>query len=105
LSFALERVKQDERLPNSIEAENIKRYLQGVPLTLDQIIEETRTWPREQLGELLERLCEHLDPIAVDIESAWKNEVRQRLAEIQDGSVEPRQGEQVSERVRRIVGQ
>ena len=74
-------------------------------MTLEQIVKETRGWPREQLGELLDRLTLELhqadDPEVAD---AWRQELRRRLAEIESGQVQGIAGEEVSARVRRIVG-
>lgn len=75
-----------------------------VPLTLDQIIEETRHWPPEKVGELVGRLTEELHGSDPEIEAAWKQETRRRLAEIENGTVQPVDGEAVSARIRQIVG-
>ena len=73
-------------------------------MTLDQIVEETRHWPPEKVGELVERLSEDLHASDPEIEAAWKQEARRRLAEIENGTVQAVDGEQVSARIRRIVG-
>ena len=78
--------------------------LMPVPMTLDQIVEETRHWPPEKVGELVERLSEDLHASDPEIEAAWKQEARRRLAEIENGTVQAVDGEQVSARIRRIVG-
>ena len=80
-----------------------RRSVIAVPLTLEQIVEETRHWPPEKVGELVGRLTEnlHADP---QLEAAWKQEIRRRLAEIENGTAQPIDGEAVSARVRRIVG-
>jgi putative addiction module component (TIGR02574 family) len=73
-------------------------------MTLEQIVEETRHWPPEKVGELVGRLTEELHASDPEIEAAWKQEVRRRLAEIENGSVQPVEGEVVSARIRQIVG-
>ena len=78
--------------------------LSTVPLTLEQIVEETRHWPPEKVGELLERLTEELHTSAPEIEGAWKQEARRRLAEIVNGTVRALDGKEVSARIGRIVG-
>ena len=78
--------------------------IRTVPITLEQIVEETRHWPPEKVGEMVTRLTEELHASAPDIEPAWKQEARRRLAEIESGSVQAVDGEQVSTRIRRIVG-
>jgi hypothetical protein len=71
---------------------------------LEQIVEETRHWPPEKLGELVDRLTEELRPVDADIEAAWKKEARRRLAEIENGTFHPADGELVASRIRKIVG-
>ena len=78
--------------------------LNTVPMTLEQIVEETRHWPPEKVGELVDRLTEDLHASDPDTEAAWKQETRRRLAEIENGTVQPVEGETVSARIRQIVG-
>ena len=75
-----------------------------VPMTLDQIVEETRHWPPEKVGELVERLSEDLHTSDPEIEAAWQSEIARRVEEIQSGKVQGIPGEDVSARVRKIVG-
>lgn len=75
-----------------------------VPITLEQIVEETRHWPPEKVGELVGRLTEDLHAGDPETEAAWKQETRRRLAEIENGTVQPVDGEAVSARIRQIVG-
>lgn len=78
--------------------------LMPVPMTLDQIVEETRHWPPEKVGELVERLSEDLHTSDPEIEAAWQSEVARRVEEIQSGKVQGIPGEEVLARVRKIVG-
>jgi len=75
-----------------------------MPLTPDQIVEEVRRWPQEQVTELLDRLAGTLHPQDPALEEAWKQETRQRVAEIECGAVRGIPGEEVSARIRRVVG-
>jgi putative addiction module component (TIGR02574 family) len=75
-----------------------------VPITLEQIVEETRHWPPEKVSELVGRLTEELHATHPEIEAAWKQETRRRLAEIENGTVQPVDGEDVSARIRQIAG-
>jgi putative addiction module component (TIGR02574 family) len=72
---------------------------------MDQILEEARNWPREQVAKLVDSLTLSLqdkpDPQA---EEEWKTETRRRLVELESGQVEAIPGDIVSERVRKIVG-
>jgi putative addiction module component (TIGR02574 family) len=75
-----------------------------MPLTLEQIVEETRRWSPEQVGELLGRLTEDLHTSAPDIETAWRTEIDRRVEEIQRGKVQGISGEEVSDEVAKIAG-
>lgn len=74
-----------------------------MPMTLDQVVAETRHWPPGQVAELLDQLTTELQP-DVKVESAWRTETRRRVAEIESGRSEGVPGEIVSARVRQIVG-
>lgn len=74
-------------------------------LTPDQIVDEASQLPPEQLAELVERLTWRLHQAGEpELEEAWKAEVRRRLAEIECGQVQAIPGEEVSDKIRRIVG-
>ena len=60
-----------------------------VPITLEQIVEETRHWPPEKVGELVGRLTEDLHAGGPETEAAWKTEIDRRIEEIQTGTVTP----------------
>jgi putative addiction module component (TIGR02574 family) len=74
-----------------------------MPMTLDQIVEEARHLPAEQVVELVDRLSEglHLGP---EIEGSWEAETRRRVAEIEAGKVQGIPGPEVSARIRKVVG-
>jgi putative addiction module component (TIGR02574 family) len=78
--------------------------LTTVAMTLDQIVEEARHWPPEKVGELVGRLTDDLHSGEPGIEAAWKAETGRRLDEIRSGKVEGIAGDEVSARVRKIVG-
>ena len=74
-------------------------------MTPDQIVEEASHWPPEQLAELVDRLTLTLHhAVDPEIDGGWKRETRRRLAEIESGKVQPIPGEEVSAKIRRIVG-
>jgi putative addiction module component (TIGR02574 family) len=75
-----------------------------MPMTLDEIVEEVRRWPQEQVTELVDRLASTMHTDEPAVEEAWKRETRQRVAEIDSGAVRGIPGEEVSARIRRIVG-
>jgi putative addiction module component (TIGR02574 family) len=74
-------------------------------MTLDQIVQEARQLPREQVAELVDRLTFELhDEPDAEHDAAWAEEVERRLAEIRSGKVKPVPGEEVMARARKIVG-
>ena len=75
-----------------------------MPITLDQIVEETRHWPPEKVGELVGRLTEDLHASDPETEAAWKTEIERRIEEIQTGKIQGIPGEEVSARIRRMLG-
>ena len=75
-----------------------------MPITLNQIVEETRHWPPERVGELVGRLTEELHASDPEIEAAWKTEVDRRIAEIESGNVKGIPAEEVSARICKILG-
>lgn len=64
-------------------------YHSPMPLTVEQIVEETRTWSDDQLVLLVHRLRERLHEIDPEIEDTCRTEARRRLEEIQSGKVQP----------------
>ena len=73
-------------------------------LTLDQILEETRNWPPEKVGELVDRLTADLHASDPETEAAWKTEITRRLDEIQTGQVQGIPVEEVFAKARRLLG-
>jgi putative addiction module component (TIGR02574 family) len=75
-----------------------------MPITLDEIVAETKHWPPERVGELVDRLTEDLHASAPEIEAAWKSEVDRRIAEIESGQVQGVPLEESLARARKIAG-
>lgn len=75
-----------------------------MPLTANQIIEEATCLPREQMAEVVDRLTLELHSgLEPQIEESWKQEIRRRLVELENGQVQALPGDIVSERIRKIV--
>jgi putative addiction module component (TIGR02574 family) len=74
-----------------------------VAITLEQIVEETRHWPPEKVGELVVRLTEDLHTSDTQTTTAWKTEIDRRIEEIQAGKVQGIPAEEVFEKARRIL--
>jgi putative addiction module component (TIGR02574 family) len=76
-----------------------------VPMTLEQIVEETRQLPADVVAELVDRIllaCH--GGIEPDIQSAWKTEIDRRVAEIEEGKVQGIPLEESLARIRKIAG-
>ena len=78
--------------------------IRTVPLTLEQIVEETRHWPPEKVGELVGRLTEDLHASDPETQAAWKTEIDRRIQEIQTGKVQGIPLEESLARIRKIAG-
>jgi hypothetical protein len=74
-----------------------------MPLTVEQIVSETRDWPAQRVEELLEALSENLLVADPSIESEWKAEVERRVDEIESGLVMGVAGEDVSALLRQSL--
>jgi putative addiction module component (TIGR02574 family) len=72
-------------------------------MTLEQIVEETRHWPPEKVGELVDRLSEELHASDPETEAAWKTEIDRRLEEIQAGKVQGISAAEVFEKAKRLL--
>jgi putative addiction module component (TIGR02574 family) len=76
-----------------------------MPITLDQIVEETRELPSETVAELVDRImvARHGD-IEPSMAAAWKSETDRRIAEIEAGKVKGVPIEESLARARKIAG-
>ena len=74
-------------------------------MTVDQVVEETKHWPEEQVAALFERFLlsnYRLPDAAVDAE--WSAEMKRRIDDIESGREVGIPGEEVAARIRKIVG-
>jgi putative addiction module component (TIGR02574 family) len=76
-----------------------------MPITLDEIVEETREMPAEVVAELVDRImvARH-GGIEPSVASAWKTETDRRIAEIESGKVKGVPLEESLARARKIAG-
>ncbi len=76
-----------------------------MPLTLDQIVEETREMPTEMVAELVDRImvARH-GGVEPSVATAWKAETGRRIAEIEAGKVKGVPLEDSLARARKIAG-
>jgi putative addiction module component (TIGR02574 family) len=75
-----------------------------MPLTVDQIVEETRSLSEDQLVLLVHRLHGRLHDFDPQIEEAWQIETRRRIEEIESGKVQPIPLEESLARARKLAG-
>ena len=75
-----------------------------IPLTVEQILEETGHWPRGKVDELVDRLTDDQHRSSVEIENAWRIEIDRRVEEIHTGKVQGIPGDEMSSRIRGILG-
>ena len=79
--------------------------MKRMPMTLDQIVEETRQLPREQVAELVDVLTLSLhQAIDPSVEEAWKKETSSRVQEIMEGKVQGIPMQEVFARAARVLG-
>ena len=76
-----------------------------MPMTLDQIVEETRELPGEVVAELIDRImvARH-GGMESSVAEAWKTETDRRIAEIESGKVKGVPLEESLARARKIAG-
>jgi putative addiction module component (TIGR02574 family) len=76
-----------------------------MPITLDQIVEETRELPAEVVAELIDRImvARH-GGVEPPVAAAWKAETDHRIAEIEAGKVQGVPLEESLARARKIAG-
>ena len=75
-----------------------------MPITLDQIVEETREMPGEVVAELIDRImvARH-GGIELSVAESWKTETDRRIAEIESGKVKVVTSEENAARIQKIL--
>jgi putative addiction module component (TIGR02574 family) len=75
-----------------------------MPITLDEIVEETRDLPGEIVAELIDRImvARHggMEP---SVAESWKTETDRRIAEIESGKVKGVTPEENAARIQKIL--
>ena len=76
-----------------------------MPITLDQIVEETRELPSDTVAELIDRImiARH-GGVDSSVASAWRSETDRRITEIESGKVKGVPLEESLARARKIAG-
>jgi putative addiction module component (TIGR02574 family) len=76
-----------------------------MPISLDQIVEETREMPGEVVAELIDRImAARHGGVEAPMAAAWKVELDRRIAEIESGKVKGVPLEESLARARKIAG-
>lgn len=76
-----------------------------MPMTVEQVLTETRRWPEEQVEMLFERLLAgnyRLPDPALDAD--WARELKSRVDDIESGREQGIPGEEAMTRARKIAG-
>ena len=75
-----------------------------MPITLDQIVEETREMPGEVVAELIDRImvARH-GGVESSVAESWKTETDRRIAEIESGKVKGVTPEENAARIQKIL--
>jgi putative addiction module component (TIGR02574 family) len=78
--------------------------LSNMPITLDQIVEETSEMPGEVVAELIDRImvARH-GGIEPSVAESWKAETDRRIAEIESGKVKGITPEENAARIQKIL--
>ena len=76
-----------------------------MPITLDQIVEETRQLPADVVAKLVDRiLMARHGGIEPEVEAAWKTEIQRRVTEIEEGKAQGIPVEDSLARIRNLAG-
>jgi len=76
-----------------------------MPISLDEIVDETREMPAEVVSELIDRIMSaRHGGIEASVATAWKTETGRRIAEIEGGKVKGVPLEESLARGRKIAG-
>ena len=77
-----------------------------MPMTLDEIVEETRHMPPDVVAELVDRiLVARHGAVEPDVATVWEKEIGKRIEDIETGKVKGIPVEESLARIRKIVGQ
>ena len=73
-------------------------------MTIDEIVDETREWPEEDVAELVDRIYRvKYGDIPPPVEMAWHEEIHRRIADLEIGRVQSIPLEETLAKARAIV--
>ena len=70
---------------------------------VSELTERAKALPPEDRARLAEALLATLEPLDAEVEAAWHAEIRKRIDEIEDGTVQLVPAEQAFEQVRQAL--
>jgi hypothetical protein len=77
----------------------------AMPLTVDQIVQQTKEWPEDFVTELIDKIMlAKFGGIEPAVEAAWRTEARRRVDEIRSGREPGVDGEEVMAKARKLIG-
>ena len=90
---------------SDIESEREAPMVRTMPLTVEQIVQETNQWPVDSVAELLDRItvAKH-GGLAEQRGAAWAEVAARRSAQIDSGVERLIPGSEVSAQIRKLIG-
>lgn len=63
--------------------------IESMGMTMDQIVDETREWPEEDVAELVDRIYRvRYGDIPAAVEAGWCENIDRRIADLESGRVQ-----------------
>lgn len=63
-------------------------HTESMPITMDQMVDETQDWPEDDVAELVDRIYRvRYGDISRAMEVAWDKEIHLRIADFESGRV------------------
>jgi len=88
-----------------LAAGHISLKVGGMSMTVDQLVEEIRSLPHDEMTHLVDRvLFESHGGQQPEHAHAWSKTVHRRIEEIRTGQVQLIPGEETSAKIRQIIG-
>ena len=75
-----------------------------MPDLVAELSAQAKALPPEERARLAEELLASLDPHEIEVESAWDEELRRRIDEVERGAVQMVPADQAFAQVRRALG-
>jgi putative addiction module component (TIGR02574 family) len=79
-------------------------HTDSMGMTMDQIVDETREWPEEDVAELVDRIYRvKYGDIPPAVEAAWHEEIQRRISDLESDRVQGIPLEETLAKARAIV--